>query len=438
MNSSTRGFVRRCLPAVAVAAVGLVLVSVGCRKQTPSAPPAQAPAAGTPAAPAQEDKVVVTVNGAPITESQVQKTMDLEYKPILDRYAKQAPELAAQQEKIFRERAMQSLITRQLLDVQAKAAGIQVTDDELKAEMTRQLAGHRPPVTLEEFQKFVAAQGGDFEALKDRVREGMKGDKVIEAKNPIAPVTEADAKKYYDENTKEFQMPEQVRASHVLVSSRPTDPKADPNQAKVQARQKAEELLKKIKDGADFATVAKENSDDAMSKPQGGDLGLFPRGMMVKPFEDAAFGLKVGEVSNLVETQYGYHILKLTEHQDPNQVPFEKAKAQIIDSLTNERRMEATNKYIQALRKDAKIVYSAGYAPSAPAPRPQMVAPAPAPAPKPAAAPASSPAPTPAPASAPAPAPTPAATSVSTPAPVPAPATTPAPAPAPADPNTKK
>ena len=120
-------------------------------------------------------------------------------------------------------------------------------------------------------------------------------------------------------------MPEQVRASHILISTKPIDPNADPNQAKAQAKDKAEELLKKVKDGADFAALAKENSD-CPSNAQGGDLGLFPRGQMVKPFEDAAFALKVGEISDLVETQFGYHIIKVTEHQDPNQITFREGQ----------------------------------------------------------------------------------------------------------------
>ena len=166
--------------------------------------------------------------------------------------------------------------------------------------------------------------------------------------NPSSPggftTTEADAKKYYDENVKEFQVPEQVRASHILI--RPADPNTDPNQAKAQAKHKAEELLKKVKGGTDFATVAKESSEDPTTKDQGGDLRLFSRGLMYPTFENAAFGLKVGQVSDLVETPFGYHIIKVTEHHDPNQIAFEKAKTDIISGLTRQKKQEAAKKYV--------------------------------------------------------------------------------------------
>jgi peptidyl-prolyl cis-trans isomerase C len=376
MKSTVPGLICRSMPAVGLLALGLLIGGSGCQKKAPPAAETATPAKA-PAAPPKEDKVVVTVNGAPITESQVQQNLDLQYKPILAKYAAQAPQLAAQQEKVFRENVTQELVTRQLLEEQAKAAGTQVTDDELMAEMTRQLAARQPPMTIEDFQKAVESQGVDFEAMKGRLRQGLKFHKLLESKVPVPPATEADAKKYYDENAKEFQVPEQVQASHILISTRPADPKADPNQAKVQAKQKADELLKKIKGGADFAALAKENSDDPGSKAQGGDLGLFPRGPMVKPFEDAAFKLKVGEVSDLVETQFGYHIIKVTGHQDPNQIAFEKAKAQLIDRLTEQKRQEEIDKYIQSLRKDAKVVFSAGSEPSPPpVARPKLAAPA--------------------------------------------------------------
>jgi peptidyl-prolyl cis-trans isomerase C len=374
MKSTVAGLAYRFLPAAGLLTIGLIIGTSGCQKKAPPAADTAAPAKATATATSatdskKEDKVVVTVNGTVIKESQVQQLLDLQYKPILARYAAQSPQLAAQQEKIFREGVTKNLVTRQLLEEQAKAAGIQVTEEELTAEMTKQLAAQKMPMTIEQYQKAVTDQGGDFEAMKALLRQGLRFHKLFETKFAAnVGATEADAKKYYDENAKEFQMPEQVQASHILISSRPTEPNADPNKVKVQAKQKAEGLLKKIKEGADFATLAKENSDDTGSKVQGGDLGLFPRGPMVKPFEDAAFSLKIGEVSGLVETQFGYHIIKVTGHQDPNQVSFDKAKAQILEQLSQQKRQEAADKYIESLRAGAKIVYVA--TPDAPAPQP--------------------------------------------------------------------
>jgi peptidyl-prolyl cis-trans isomerase C len=167
-----------------------------------------------------------------------------------------------------------------------------------------------------------------------------------------------------------------VRASHILISTKPTDPNADPNQVKVQAKSKAEDLLKKAKEGADFAALAKENSS-CPSAAQGGDLGSFPRGQMVKPFEDAAFALKVGQISDLVETEFGYHIIKVTEHQDPNQIAFDKAKTNILNELTQQKKQEAARKYVDSLRQSAKITFpSSAAAPAPQASQPILAAPA--------------------------------------------------------------
>lgn len=385
MKSIVAGFVRCTSLSVGLLAVGVMIAGSGCQKKAPSgsdtATPAQPSASSTPAEQPKVDKVAVTVNGNPIMESQVQRYLDLEYKPLLAKYAAQAPQLAEQQEKMFRENITQNLITRQLLEEQVKQAGIQVTPEELTAEMTTQLSSLNPPRTIDEYKKALAEQGGDFEGVKGILTDRLKYHKLFDSKFAAASkATEADAKKYYDENTKAFQVPEQVRASHILI--RPLDPNTDPNQAKAQAKAKAEDLLKKVKGGADFATVAKESSD-CPSKAQGGDLGLFTRDKMVKPFADAAFAMKVGDISDLVESPFGYHIIKVTEHHDPNQITFEKAKTDIISQLTDEKMQASIDTYVKSLRDSAKIVFPPS--PAVPAPQatePKIVAPA-APAPQP-------------------------------------------------------
>jgi len=378
MKSTVAGLTYRLLPFAGLLAIGLIFAGSGCQKKAPIAQDTTAPKAPAPstpaAAPKQVDKAIATVNGTDILESQVQRRIDVRYKPTLDRLAQQSPQLAAQQEKILRQNIANDLVTEVLLDAQVKQAGIQMTEAELTAEMTKQLAAQKPPMTVEQYQKVVEAQGGDFTAMKGFLMQSMRYHKLLESKFASAlAVTDADAKKYFDENSKEFQVPEQVRASHILISTKPTDPNADPNQVKVQAKKKAEELLKKVKDGEDFAALAKDNSS-CPSAAQGGDLGSFGRGQMVKPFEDVAFALKVGQTSDLVETQFGYHIIKVTEHHDPNQIPFDKAKTQIVEQLTQQKRQEAIANYIQSLRKDAKISFVSAEMPATPEPsQPQIV-----------------------------------------------------------------
>lgn len=382
MKITVAGLNYRSCAVLGLSALILLAGSLGCQKKGPTAAEKSttvpAPTASAPAAAPKEDKIVATVNGTNIMESQVQSRIDGEYKPMLAKYAAQSPELAAQQEKMLRQALTNSLVVECLLNEEARKANIEVTDAELTAEMTKRLAAMNPPYTLEQYQKIVEAQGGNFEATKRGHMRELKYSRLFEAKfGGTINVTEADAQKYYEENNKEFQVPEKVRASHILISTKPTDPNGDPNQAKVQAKKKAEDLLKKVKEGQDFAALAKENSD-CPSKAQGGDLGLFARGQMVPPFENAAFALKVGEVSDLVETQFGYHIIKVTEHQDPNQIAFDKAKTNIINQLTQQKRQEAARKYVDSLRQSAQITFPSS-SPAAPAPQPSqpiLVAPA--------------------------------------------------------------
>ncbi|KAI7244482.1 hypothetical protein KC345_g12150, partial [Hortaea werneckii] len=114
---------------------------------------------------------------------------------------------------------------------------------------------------------------------------------------PKVTVTDDDISKYYDENKATFTQEEEVRASHILVET----------------KEEADAIVKQLKDGADFATLAKEKSADTGSKDKGGDLDFFKRADMVAEFSDAAFKLKVGETSGAVKTDYGYHIIKVTD-----------------------------------------------------------------------------------------------------------------------------
>jgi peptidyl-prolyl cis-trans isomerase C len=182
----------------------------------------------------------------------------------------------------------------------------------------------------------------------------------------IADVNDAAIEKYYNDNPNEFKTPEQVRASHILISTRSTDPNADPNKVKAAAKAKAQEILDQIKKGADFNELAKKNSADPGSAAKGGDLGFFSKGQMVKEFEEAAFSLKPGEVSPLVETTYGYHIIKVTDHKDANTTSLDKAKPQIKEMLTNQKKQQFAEKYVSKLKADAKITYPPGKEPKAP------------------------------------------------------------------------
>jgi peptidyl-prolyl cis-trans isomerase C len=187
--------------------------------------------------------------------------------------------------------------------------------------------------------------------LEDLIRRDIIISNLVE--KVIAPkstISEAEAKKFYDENIDKFRQGNQIRASHILCG---VDPKAT-DADKKKAREKAEELLKEIKAGKDFAELAKNNST-CPSKAQGGDLGFFGKGQMVPAFENAAFALKQGEVSNVVETQFGYHIIKVTEIKEAGFTKFDEVKDKIQGYLKNIKVQAGVKDYIAQLKEKAKI-----------------------------------------------------------------------------------
>ncbi len=161
-------------------------------------------------------------------------------------------------------------------------------------------------------------------------------------------VEEPEITAFYNDNMDMFTQEEQVKASHILI--RP----AGNNGSKEDAKKRAEEVYRKVQQGEDFATLAKEYSEDPGSAAKGGDLGFFPRGRMVGPFEDAAFGLKVGEVSEPVKTQFGYHIIKVTDHRDRKVQTLEEARDQIISKLKFEEASKLAEERANEFAEQAK------------------------------------------------------------------------------------
>jgi len=316
------------------------------------------------------DSVAVTVNGADITEAELQEII----KPQLEKMAQQGkqltPAFAQTLEKRLRQQALDRIIIGRLLDEKANEANIVVTEEEVINQINVLLAAQKPPLSLEEFKKKTVESGQSFDKVKEQVRKGLAYQKIVEAQwAGKINITEEDAKKYYDENPTKFEVKEQVRASHILIKPDTTDSEADPNQAKAEAKAKIQGLLEQIKGGADFAELAKANSD-CPSAARGGDLDFFTRGKMVPPFDKAAFELEVGKVSDIVETRFGYHIIKVTDHKDASTTSFEQAKNSLIVQLTQRKQAEIANKYIESLKAAADIVYPPGKEPAPPAPTP--------------------------------------------------------------------
>lgn len=181
---------------------------------------------------------------------------------------------------------------------------------------------------------------------KDR-RPGEIDDAAVEAllASDLARVQAA-----YDARKEEFDQPEQVRARHVLIRAAADPAEGDPAAAEQAAREKAEQVAARIRGGEPFEKVAEELSEDPGSKEMGGDLGFFPRGRMVPAFEEAAFGLEPGTVSDPVKTPYGFHVIRVEEKRPAKLIPFEEAKASLArDLLRDERGRQAADELVAKL-----------------------------------------------------------------------------------------
>jgi peptidyl-prolyl cis-trans isomerase C len=226
-----------------------------------------------------------------------------------------------------------------------------------------------PPADLDKQIEFKMAQNkskftspAEFEtALKDsgitekELTEISRKDIVISnyIEKKIAPsvtVSDEEVKQFYDENKGQLGEEPQVKASHILIG---VDAAAEPED-KAKAREKDETLLKELKGGKDLAAAAKADST-CPSKEQGGDLGFFGRGQMVPAFEQAAFALQPGEISDVVETQFGYHIIKVTEKKDAEAPDFDEIKEKIAAFLKGQKTQKAVFEHVTKLRTESKV-----------------------------------------------------------------------------------
>jgi len=275
------------------------------------------------------------------------------------------PALLAQTRARLRPQMLDTLIDDRLLDEEVERAHITVTAEELREELDKSLRGHllRSGVTREEFEQRVQAElkMSLEEFLADRAKEaGFKQfvlrARLLEKKFPKETLVAGEEIKtrYEKDLERVYSKPAMVKASHVLIA---TD-NAKTEEEKLAARKKADAILAEArKPDADFAALARQHSS-CPSKSRGGDLGFFPReGAMVEPFAAAAFALKPGEMSDVVETRFGYHIIKVTERKDAAVVTLQQAEDTIRKELKADKIAEVRKRHVAAQRKTARITY---------------------------------------------------------------------------------
>lgn len=312
--------------------------------------PGAAPAA-IPSKPADTSKmpdVVAKVNGKDITKDALLAQARLMQQQFAQ--ASRGQQVPAMDEAFYKQ-ILEGMIAQELLLKDAKEQGVAVSDEELKPQMAA-LRGRFPDEAT--FKKALEQEGLTEKALQEKLRQEAVIQKYVGAKvfGDVA-VTDQAAREFYDKNQDKMQRPERAHLRHILIGVKPDAPEAD----KKKAQDKAEDLLEKLKDGEDFAKLAAENSDDPGSKVRGGDLSWISRGQNAPPaFEQAAFALaKPNDLSGVVETPYGYHIIQLVEREAAGAVPFEEARPRITQMLQQKQAAERLKARVADLKKKGKV-----------------------------------------------------------------------------------
>jgi peptidyl-prolyl cis-trans isomerase C len=314
----------------------------------PQTIPPAAPAPLVPAAPMlSPTDVIAEVDGSKLTRAQ----LDLEVKKKMREMQGKIPaDKITQATVAIRKQLVDDFIVRTLLLNEVNRRKIVATDKEIAAAMNAMKENIPAGTTMEEFMK---KNGVSSEQLRQEITLGIRINKLVNTtKTAKAIPSEKEIQEFYKGNKEKFKTPESVHARHILVAKTAEEDE----KAKAAKRAKAENLRKQLLAGADFAEVAKTNSD-CPSKNQGGDLGTFTKGQMVKPFETAAFSQKKNEIGPVVETDFGYHIIQVIDHQPSKIHGLDKeAKLKISAFLQQKKKYDAFNEIMQGLKAKAHIV----------------------------------------------------------------------------------
>lgn len=292
-----------------------------------------------------EEPAAAVVNGERVSMS----VLDANIQAVIGRNPElRAGENLARLRKMRRD-ILNDLIDQELVIQEGRKAGLNPRDIEIDTELAK--IKQRFP-SENSFQQALEQQKLTAEKLRKVIERALIGKKVLDIKvKPTAKlVTDEDISVFYEGNKKIFAEQEEVKVSHILIK---VAPDAD-EQAKADAKSEIQVILEKARNGEDFAELAKKHSQ-CPSAPEGGNLGYFTRGRMVKPFEDAAFSLEKGQISEIVETQFGYHIILGVDKKPEMQSKLEEVSEEIRKILYEKEVDTALKKWLEPVREKATI-----------------------------------------------------------------------------------
>ena len=292
-----------------------------------------------------EEPMVAKVNGVGVTKAEFDRNwpMYLQQKGIPATHADKSGKVDE-----FKDELLNILVEQEILVQESTKLGYAATEKMIEEEITTSSA---PFPTPEAFDEMLAQSGLTRTSLGVYLGRRLSVQQMINKEYiEKAAVTDDEVKEYYEKNPDQFSKPETVKARHILIK---VDP-AKGEEGKTDARSRAEAVLKKVKDGGDFAELAKESSEGP-SGPKGGDLGEFGHGKMVKPFDEAAFALEVGGVSEIVETRFGFHVIKVDEKSAAKTISLDEVGDQIRGFLQETKARDNVAARLGALMEEAKI-----------------------------------------------------------------------------------
>lgn len=321
-----------------------------------------------------KQEAVIKVNDQVITKAQFDKTFDEQVKN--SPFAKMGINIKDDENGFMylmvKERVTNELIVRALIENELAKRDIKVTKEDVN-DAVKEIVDKVG--SKEQLSAILKENGISSSQFRKDLTEEVKMKKLAQELGS-SNVTDKETKDYYNKNISKFKYPEKVRASHILISANPqeieeiiiSDSKnkdLTPDQVKAKVneelnarKEKANNLYNQAKVNVDgFAKLAKENSDDTTSAVKGGDLGFFAKSDMVPEFANMAFKTKPNTVSPVVKSQYGYHIILVTDRMVAGQQPYEKVKEDIRNYLSNQKQLKLLDNLVESLKKNATIEY---------------------------------------------------------------------------------
>ena len=321
-----------------------------CRKPPASEnkPPSNAQqAAAAPAAPepikpfpATLPDVLARVDGEAVTRADFEQFISQ-----MEMNAGQ-PVPKEQRDEVYR-KALDQLVTIKVLTREVSSRGVKA-DEKAVDDQMQKIRSQFP--SEDEYKKALASRRVTPEKLRADMLTEARINAMMETEAAGGPaVTDAEIREFYEKNPERFKQPEAVRASHILLRVQSGD-----EAGKKKARAAIESLHRQAKAGKDFGDLARKHSNDG-SAQSGGDLGFFTKDRMVPEFANAAFALKPGQISGIVETSFGYHVIKVMERRPEGNVPLEQVTEQVRQFLTQKRSQEKAEAFVKVLRSKSKI-----------------------------------------------------------------------------------